>query len=63
MNSKISSKHIEVIIEEFVRDNYDLSNKQIKELNLSKRMSLVEMKDINVWNEFRSELRKIDYVI
>lgn len=54
---------VQTKINDFIKESLNYSDQQISELQLQQKMVIVEMRDKAKWDEFRVELRKLNYVI
>lgn len=54
---------VQTKINDFIKESLNYSDQQISELQLQQKMAIVEMRDKAKWDEFRVELRKLNYVI
>lgn len=57
------NKSVEVKIKEFLVNNLSIQEEEACLMNLQQRMSLIESKNKDKWNEFRVGLRKSGYII
>lgn len=56
-------KAVEVQIKDFVVEKLLFPEKEAASITLQQRMSLIESKDKEVWDEFRKGLRNAGYII
>lgn len=54
---------IESKIDKFVEDNYSKIKEETSVMTVAHKMSLVNMKSSEKWEEFKLELRKAGYII
>lgn len=54
---------VERQIEQFIMDNYGYPEEEVREMTIQRKMSLVHMRDMEKWEEFKLGLRTAGYII
>lgn len=50
-------------IDNFIKDRFKKTDEEIKAMSLQSKMGVINMTDIDKWNEIKIELRKVGYII
>lgn len=58
-----NSEIIEVEITNYIRDEFGLTEQQISDLTIQKKMYLISIKSEDKWSEFKTQLREVGYII
>jgi len=63
MDSNVTEKLVIDKIDEFIRENFKTEKNELPSMQLSRKMTLVNMKNLGKWEEFKLELRELGYII
>jgi len=58
-----TEESIYIRIAKYIKETLKKSDSEVSSMRLSEKMSLIEMKDKDKWNEFKIGLRKSGYII
>jgi hypothetical protein len=54
---------VELQIDKFIKESYNYDDELVKSMTLQHKMSMINMKNQDKWEEFKLGLRKSGYII
>ena len=59
----MSKEPVEVQLDKYIQEHYKNTKEELSMMNIGYKLLLVNMKNVNMWEEFKIGFRKSGYII